>query len=475
MASDGFLKIIKNIQKLSIDQPIIIGFSGGIDSVCLLDLMVKAGKKIIVAHYNHGIRENADRDEKFSLLHSKRYNALFVSEKSNVKEYALNNNLSIEEAARKKRYDFLFRIARENKSNLIAVAHHADDQVETVFMHLMRGSGMSGLAGMREFTTIPEFDHSIKIYRPLLSIWRDEIEEYCKNNELDFIIDETNFSTLYERNRIRQEILPYLIERYPGLSKRLLNLSNVLQKDDELLQDLTIESWDLICLEQHIKFFRLSSEELRKLPLALQRRIIRHAAYSFKPDLRDLSYKNVENVLNFLQKKSPGEIDLQENIIAVFSSDEIILGSKDKNWIELIHPQIYQTFQGNVFDKKEVQISENWYFEMDITSLEDQTNLSTENEFSVLLDAEKVGDFLGLRSKIDGDIFQPLGMEKGIIKISDFFINEKLMMDARKNYPLVVDANNEIIWIPGFRLNHKYRITNETKRILKLSILRKKN
>ena len=254
----------------------------------------------------------------------------------------------------------------------------------------------------------------------------------------------------------------------------MVNLSNVLQKEDELLQDLTIESWDSICLEQQIKFVRLRSEELRKLPLALQRRIIRHAAFSLKPDLRDLSYKNVENVLNFLQKKSPGEIDLQENINAVFSSDEIILGSKDKNWIELIYPQIYQTIQVNVFDKKEVQISENWYFEMDITSLEVQTNLGSDNEFSVLLDAEKVGDFLGLRSKIDGDIFQPLGMEKGVIKISDFFINEKLMMDARKNYPLVVDAENEIIWIPGFRLNHKYRITNETTRILKLSILRNK-
>src|SRR5690606_21541040 len=109
-------------------------------------------------------------------------------------------------------------------AKLIAVGHHADDQVETMLMHLLRGSGLTGLAGMKEITVIPEFDNEIKIIRPLLSFKRSEIEEYCAINNLEFVVDETNASDLYERNQIRHEIIPYLNERYPGLNQRLLNL-----------------------------------------------------------------------------------------------------------------------------------------------------------------------------------------------------------------------------------------------------------
>jgi len=468
-----FLNIIKNNLKLSNTQPVIIAFSGGIDSVCLLNLFRKLENPLIIAHFNHGIRKNADRDEHFARKSAMQFGCDFVSEKVDVKEFAKTYHLSLEEAARKKRYDFLYQIAREKGSLLIAVGHHADDQVETMFMHLMRGSGLSGLAGMKELTIIPEFDSEIKIIRPLLSFWRYEIEEYCLKNNLDFIVDETNLSTVYERNRLRHEILPFLNERYTGLNQRLLNLVNILQYEDELIQERLSDVWESICVQQQLQFIRLNKSELKKQPLGLKRRIIRFVAFSLRPDLRDLSFKNIENLLNFMDKNKTGEIDLQDGLIAIFTNHEIFFGSKSKDWIGLLFPQIFGQEKIEIGQDDCIDISENWLFQIELIKDSNNNKLKNENEYTVLLDQEKIGEFIWLRGRRDGDKFHPLGMEKGSIKLSDFFINEKVMQAAREKWPLVTHADDEIIWIPGYRPSHKYRVTDSTKLIIKLSVLKK--
>ncbi|PKO07054.1 MAG: tRNA lysidine(34) synthetase TilS [Chloroflexi bacterium HGW-Chloroflexi-3] len=468
-----FLNIIENNIKLTNTQPVVIAFSGGMDSVCLLNLLTKLENPIIIAHFNHGIRENADRDEQFARMYAQQLGVDFVSEKSDVKVFAKENHLSLEEAGRKKRYDFLFRIARDKGAHYIAVGHHADDQVETLFMHLMRGSGLTGLAGMKEIALIPEFDLDIKIIRPLLSFWRYEIEEYCAKNNLDYVVDETNFTNLYERNRIRHEILPFLNERYSGLNQRLLNLANVLQSEDELIQVRLSKMWKSICLQQHPRFIRLDLAELKNQPLGLQRRIIRFVAFSLRPELRDLSFKNIENLLNFMNKNKTGEIDLQDSLIALFTNQEVLFGSKSKDWIGLLFPQVLGQFKMEIGKCDYLEISENWLLQFELINDLRSIQIKTENDFTVFLNGDKISEFIILRGKKDGDKFQPLGMKKGSIKLSDFFINEKVMQAAREKWPLVINSDGRIIWVPGIRPGHEFRVTDSTKNFIKMSVMKK--
>ncbi|MBW6471527.1 MAG: tRNA lysidine(34) synthetase TilS [Anaerolineaceae bacterium] len=468
-----FLNIIKNNLKLTNTQPVVIAFSGGMDSVCLLNLFTTLENPLIIAHFNHGIRKHADRDEQFARMRARQLGCDFVSQKADVLEFAKEYHLSLEEAARKRRYDFLYRVARNNAAPYIAVGHHADDQIETIFMHLLRGSGLSGLAGMKDIAVIPEFDSEIKILRPLLSFWRYEIEEYCTKNNLDYVVDETNFSNLYERNRIRHEILPFLNERYSGLNQRLLNMANVLQGEDELIQERLSKIWDSICLQQDRRFIRLNLPELKKQPLGLQRRIIRFVAFLLRPDLRDLSFKNIENLLNFMDKNKTGEIDLQDRLVAIFTNKEILFGSKSKDWMGLLFPQIRDTVKIETGKHDCIQVSENWLFQIELINAPINNQIKTENEFTVLLDREKISDYIFLRGRKDGDRFQPLGMEIGSIKISDIFINEKIMQAAREKWPLVTNSDNRILWIPGYRPAHEFRVTDSTKKIIKMSVLKK--
>lgn len=468
---ERFLNIINNNLNLSSTEPLVIAFSGGIDSVCLLDLFKKTSMRLIIVHFNHGIRENADRDEKFSQEIAIRENCEFISEKADVNTFAKLNHLSIEEAARKKRYEFLFRIAREKGAKNIAVGHHANDQVETVMMHFLRGSGLSGLGGMREKSIIPEFDPNIMIIRPLLTFWRSEIENYCKINKLNYVVDETNFSEIYERNRIRNEILPYLNNLYHGLNNRIQKMANIIQHEDEFIKDQLQNSWNKCCLQVDNLFIQLDKLEFLELPLILQRRIIRKAVFTIKPDIRDLSFQNIDGLIYYLMKNKPGEIDLQENLIAVVGSKEIIIGSKSKEWIDILYPQLNETVEFNIKEIKTIKISNNWSFEIKNCSEREMKSNKKQDEFIVFLDADSIGnENIFLRYRIAGDRFQPLGMEKGSIKISDFFINNKLEKAARDRWPLVVNSSGEIIWIPGLRPGNKFRTKESTTRIIQFSV-----
>jgi tRNA(Ile)-lysidine synthase len=467
-----FLNIIENNFKLTNSQPVVIAFSGGMDSACLLNLFSTLENPLIIAHFNHGIRKNADRDEQFARMRAKQFGYDFVSEKVDIVIFAKEYHLSLEEAARKRRYDFLYRVARKYSSQFIAVGHHADDQVETMFMHLMRGSGLSGLAGMKEIAVIPEFDTEIKILRPLLSFWRYEIEDYCTKFNLGYVVDETNLSNLYERNRIRHEILPFLNERYSGLNQRLLNMTNVLQGEEELIQEGLSKIWDSICLQQESRFIRLDLCELKKQPIGLQRRIVRLAAFLLRPDLRDLSFKNIENLINFMEKNKTGEIDLQDRLMAIFTNNEILFGSKSKDWIGLLYPQLLSTLKIITGKPDCIEISENWLFTIELLHNSINNQIIPEDAFTVFVDGEKISEYILLRVKKDGDRFQPLGMDQGSIKISDIFINEKVLQAAREKWPLVTNSDDRIIWIPGYRPAHEFRVTDSTKNIIKMSVLK---
>jgi tRNA(Ile)-lysidine synthase len=468
---EKFLIIIKEKLKISASTPIVVGFSGGIDSVCLASLFSGTSIPIIIAHFNHSLRETANRDEEFSRDFAEKRNIPFYSEKGDVHQYAKDQHLSVEESARKLRYEFLFRIARKNNAGNVAVAHHADDQVETVLMHLFRGSGMAGLLGMQFETIIPEFSEDIKLIRPLLNFWRSEIEDYCIEQKLEFVQDETNFLETYERNRIRNTIFPFLNKYYPGLKSRILKTTTILEDEDQIIESLLLENWSKVCSQHHAEFVKFKRNEFNDCWVALKRRLVRKAIFALNPKLRNLSFENVENVIHFSQSEKTGEIDLVENFIAVFSEKEILFGERSKKWIGILYPQLENEIPFNCNTDQIIQLSNHWQLEIKKINMSENLNLYSEDRFSVYLDADKfVNDQLILRHRKVGDRFQPLGMKDGTIKISDFFINEKLMKPARDQWPILVNIQNEIIWVPGYRPNHSVCVTDTSENLIKFSI-----
>ncbi|MFH2040471.1 MAG: tRNA lysidine(34) synthetase TilS, partial [Chloroflexota bacterium] len=197
-------------------DPILVGVSGGPDSLCLLDVLVKAKRPVIVAHFNHLLRPESDQEAEHVKHMAQHYGLPFVTGSQDVKAFASKNGFSLEEAARKLRYRFLFAQAHKLGAMVIAVAHQADDQVETVLMHFLRGAGLNGLKGMIPVTLLPEFDPEIRLIRPLLRTWRKDIEAYCETHKLDTVEDLTNLDQTYFRNRLRHSLIPTMETYNPG-------------------------------------------------------------------------------------------------------------------------------------------------------------------------------------------------------------------------------------------------------------------
>ena len=202
--------IFRDNCKLTRDRPILVGVSGGPDSLCLMESLRQEGYSVIVAHFNHQLRPDSDVEANSLEKTVSRKNIPSIFDSGDVRGYAESEGLSIEEAAREMRYRFLFEQARDCNAQALAVGHTADDQVETVLMHFLRGAGLTGLKGMTYRSFLPAFDERMPIVRPLLDIWREETVVFCAANGLRPYYDPSNDSLNFLRNRIRHLLIPHL-------------------------------------------------------------------------------------------------------------------------------------------------------------------------------------------------------------------------------------------------------------------------
>ena len=228
--------ILRDQCRLDKSKPIIVGVSGGPDSLCLMEILRRAGYRIIVAHFNHKLREAADSEANAVEQTSARLMIPSVIESADVGIYAAANGLSVEEAARNLRYRFLFTQAHRLKAQAVAVGHTADDQVETVLMHLIRGTGLAGLKGMWYRTILPIFDADIPIVRPLLDAWREETVAYCAVNGLRPHYDPSNDLLNFLRNRLRNILIPTLETYNPKFRESVWRTVQSLNSDYAILK-----------------------------------------------------------------------------------------------------------------------------------------------------------------------------------------------------------------------------------------------
>lgn len=300
-------KVKETIQKQNMIESgdhILIAVSGGPDSMCLLDTMRRIQKEnlielpfsIGVAHVNHGIREEAEKETKYVIEYCQKYNLTYFIKRVNVVELAKKEKIGLEEAGRKARYAFFEELIQEKKATKIAIAHNENDNVETIVMHLLRGSGPNGLKGME-----PIRDQ--KYIRPLLEVQRKEIEAYCNQERLEPKIDQSNLDNIYTRNKIRNQLIPMLEREFnPNIIETIERLSKILTEEQNYLEKIVHTIYSQIVIEENQKEIILDVKEFNKQDIVIKRRIVLYTINRLFHTTNNIEKIHIEDIIKLCQK-----------------------------------------------------------------------------------------------------------------------------------------------------------------------------
>ncbi len=476
-----FLSIIKQTARekclLDQDRPVLVGVSGGADSLALMDGLHRLGYPMAVAHLDHALRPESAVDADFVRQKAAELGVPFVSDRVDVREVAAKEKLSLEEAARNVRYRFLFEQARLSNAQAVAVAHHADDQVETVLMHFLRGAALSGLSGMPYRRVLPIWDADIPLVRPLLDIWREDIEAYIEEIGWTPREDLSNTDTTYFRNQLRHELIPELAEINPRFKEVVQRMANVLGEEDHLLTNLADEAWVSCYMENTPERVVLNLRTFIKLEKGLQRRLLRRAVALLRPDLRDIGFEVIERGLGFVKDPSASrQMDLAAKLNLVALGERLIVTTWSAPLPDDDLPMLPEPdFEASLMPGGEVELSNGWSITLMDRALDSEVdfdeirNLPADDTW---LDAEAVVLPMIVRGKRPGETWQPLGMKDHSQKLTDFFTNEKVPKHLRDRWPLVCTEWG-VAWVAGLRPAEPYKVNPDTKRIMCLQLTRK--
>ena len=419
------------------NKPIIVGFSGGPDSVALLCVLNALGYTCMAAHCNFHLRgEESDRDMKFAIDLAEKKQIPIKLVHFETKTYAANHHISIEMAARELRYAWFSSLMKETEATSVAIAHHSDDVVETLLINLMRGTGLHGLTGIKP--------QNGNIIRPLLCVSRQEVLEYLNEIGQDYVIDSSNNENDYLRNKLRNIIIPEMELAIPAVKKNIIRTINNLQRSENL-QNETVQKWTekIVSETKGIRIIRLD---------ALQKQV------------------NKEFLLFELLRPYNGTIDIVQNIFdgkeltsgqKFFTSSHVILKNRNELQIKDLNQEnnnLHLAIDENVCC---IETPLHLCFEL----LDKEEVCIKKDKTHCYVDADKIKYPLRIRSWEKGDSFVPFG-QTGSKKLSDFFINEKLSLIEKERCLILTNGDGSIMWIIGYRSDNRYRITEKTKKVL---------
>lgn len=445
---------------------LLLALSGGPDSLTLFDLLLRIKEdynlSLGVFHLDHLLREESGAEaEKVKLICEQKEVEYWV-ETCDIQKMNETVSGSEEELARKVRFAYLKEIYSREGFKAVLTGHQADDQVETMLFNLFRGAGMTGLRGM-DFSTKKE---GVLLYKPLLPFWRKEITSYCRWRGLKPNIDKSNYTLEYSRNRIREELIPYLEKNFnPGLKETLYDTINIITDEDDFLNELVQNYYEESLLFQEEGRLEFDCVSLAEFNIVVQRRIIRRAIEELKGSLLGVYQKHIEIIISALKSEinesgTGKDYHLPGDVYCRFEYG--ILSFRDKSWKEkhlssdyciiATKPGRYQLPSGSeilleVRDLKDV----NW-------------QKKTGNNIS-FFDFDKVNWPLKIRTRNEGDRFIPLNFN-GSKKLKDFFIDAKVPLHIRNQIPILVDGLGRIMWLAGMRMDNRFKITGKTKRLL---------
>jgi len=455
------LKAIKEHNLIERGDNILIGVSGGADSIALLYVLLEIREEIdfniFVAHVNHGVRgEEALEDEKYVEHTAKKLGLPYYLKRVNMDEYARTRKISSEEAGRELRYGFFREILSKIGGGKIAVAHNKNDQAETLLLRFFRGTGLDGLKGM-------DYRNG-DIIRPILGIEREEIEKYLQDRDIEYKTDRTNLEPIYSRNRIRLEVLPYIQEYYnPNIVDTLWRTSRLMSIDDGFLDEYSNKVYNKIVRKKDEFSIILDGKIFRRQHRSIQNRIIRNCIFELNGNLMGITMKHIEDVITlFLERGTGKSVTLINNLVAKTSYDDFIIEKPNKKETKgSIHKLI---INGSTY------IDELGYeFKTEVKPIDNMV-IDNSDRYKKYFDFDKISGSIYVRNRRDGDKFVPFGME-GSKKVKDYFIDEKIPRDERDRIPIIADDKN-IIWIVGYRTSQLYRITENTKNVIMIQLVK---
>lgn len=474
---DNIATVFSENCKLTRDRPVLVGVSGGPDSLCLMEALRQAGYAVIVAHFNHQLRPDSDTEANSLEKTVSRKNIPSIFENGDVRGFAEREGLSIEEAARTMRYRFLFEQARERNAQALAVGHTADDQVETVLMHFLRGAGLTGLKGMTYRSRLPAFDEGMPLVRPLLDVWREETVVYCAANGLRPYYDPSNDSLNFLRNRIRHLLIPQLETYNTRFREAVWRTAHSLADDYSALIEVVDATWNECVKSEQTGIITFDAKMLSAYASGLQRNLIRRALEHIAPDITDLRFSALDNAAEFLSTKRYGRIDLTGGVRLLLEGDLVYVANKGVKLPFERWPQMPQSEDALMLPVPgQLNLAGGWLFSCEqwrIPALALEQALNNDNPFQVWLDASRLPKKLEVRARRAGDRFEPFGMDGHTMKLSDFFINEKLPQRARTSWPLLCSGDT-VIWIPGYRPAHPFRLTDKTRQAIYFTLTQRK-
>jgi tRNA(Ile)-lysidine synthase len=444
---------------------LVVGVSGGPDSVCLLSLLnqlkAELGLTLHAAHLNHMLRgHDSDADAVYVTELCADIGVPVTVERRDVSAHQKEQRCSLEEAARNVRYTFLHEVAVSQGADRVAVAHTADDQAETILLHLVRGSGLKGLRGMQPLSFWKtDSGEKLTVVRPLLEVRHSETEAYCQKHRLSPRYDISNMSPLYLRNRMRQELLPLLEKYNPSINEALLRTSRLLDDDYSFIEELAQPLWAEVARWEQANLV-LNSTKFRSLHLTLQRYLLRRALEEFLGTLRDIETVHIEQMRTALssRRQAGKTFSLPGGLMLTLDYGKATLSYNPEALCPL------PVLDGlHVIKLSGDTVLPGWLIKAREIPKKD-ASLKQMTRWQACFDLDKLGATLEVRGRRQGDRFQPLGLEQPQ-KLQDFMVNVKMSRIWRDRVPLVI-SGKDIIWVAGWRIAEPVKVTPQTKRVL---------
>jgi len=457
MIKKKFLETVKEYKMFTPGDLVLVAVSGGADSVALLYLLAEHAEQLNItlhiAHLNHMIRKkDAELDVRFVQSLAQRLKIPVTVESFDVESFAKEEKLGLEEAARRIRYAFYDRVANQIKATKVAVGHSADDNVETFLMRILRGAGLKGLCGIPVQRSM--------IVRPLIKIWRREIEDYVGALKLVPRRDYTNYESKYMRNRVRLKLIPQLKIYNMNIKEIILQTILLLTEDKEYLDAKAEEALAETFISSTENELRIDIEKLHEWETPIQGHLLRKAIERVKGDLLDLKFTHIQDILDKLEATEKWELHLPGGIFVVGGPEELVI-TREKPKVKEKRSFFYQLTVPGEIDVKEIGKKVR-------ASVAEDEELVEDTQIAYV-DHSALGKNLIIRNRNDGDKFNPLGMRNSK-KLQDFFVDEKIPAEFRDYIPIVESAGR-IVWVGGSRIDDRAKITKRTKKVVKLELL----
>ncbi len=452
---------------------IVVGVSGGADSICLLHVLKQLSAEydlcLIVVHINHGIRgAEADQDELYVRELCQLWELEYRSLSINVVELAKKERLSEEEAGRKVRYDAFFEVCEKERCNKVAIAHNRNDNAETVLFNLFRGSGILGISGIEPYRIIRQSYGDVTLIRPLLGITRTDIEEYLGRENLHYQIDSTNMSDDYSRNKIRNHILTYATKEINQQS-----IGNITEAAASLR-----EIWDYLSENIRVRYdalvrqegetYRISVKAILSEHLVLQKGILRMAMEVLAGGKKDLEAKHVDSILSLVHKQVGKQVHLPYHIIAEREYEDIKLYRMGLIREEDTLQEVQLPVKIKIPGRTEF-IPSGMYVETKLFSYKNSDPIP-KSSCAKWFDYDKIENAVEMRTRREGDYLQ-INEFGGRKKLKDYFIDHKVPQKERDKQLLITDGSH-VMWIPGMgeRMSERYKVDAATKKVLLIKL-----